>query len=162
MALFWRNIYNREVITGASGEERLLTTLGIAETMRRVILQGYIDIRTTDSAQVDQWIRHGVLSLIQVTSGNPPPAPDPIRIGPHDTRDIVYSQFHQLGFPSILTNTYASPEPPGMIDIDVEVSRGNGVDPISIWWVWGLPNTSVAGVNIGFSRFWARILFEQA
>lgn len=161
MVYFWRSGYMREVITGSHGAERHIASAGLGERIRRVILQAYIDVRNTDSGVIDQWIRHGVLSLIEATHGNPPPNPDPVALGGYDTRDIVYSEFHQVGNPLILTNVYSVPGPPGMISVDVEVSRGDGVDPVAVWWVWGLPNTSVAGVNAGFERFWYRCLIEQ-
>lgn len=161
MALFWVNVYNREVLTGQQGEERFLTSVSIAARLRRVVLQGYIDISTSTSDVVNQWIRHGVLSLIQVTHGEFAPPPEPIRTDATVGRDIVYSSFHSVGNPNILLNRYQVPPPGQMIDVDVEVSRGDGIEPLNVYWVWGLPNTSVAGVAVGFSRFWARLLLED-
>lgn len=161
MVYFWRSGYMRQVLSGSSGTEHRLVMTGIGERVRRVVLQAYIDLRNTDSGVIDQWIRHGVLSLLEATHGNPPPAPDPVRLGGYDTRDILYSEFHQVGNPQILVNTWSVPDPPGMITMDVEVSRGDGVAPVAVWWVWGLPNTSVAGVNAGYERFWYRCLVER-
>ena len=160
MAYTWRSGYVRNVTVGSSGQARQLVLLGTLERCRRVVLEAMIDVRNSDSGVIDQWMRHGVLSLIQATTGNPPPAPELVRLGNYGTRDILYSRFDQLGNNNILVNSYIVPQAPDMIRIDVEVSRGDGELPTAIWWVWGLPNTSVAGVDAGFDRWWYRVLVE--
>lgn len=161
MATFWESDIIRNTAAGRSQGSWQLASLGTAERLVRVVLQGYIDLRTGESAQIEQWIRHGVLSLIEITYGSPPPAPAPVSTGDYDTRDIVFSDYQQLGFAGVLTNTYAVPVAPARIDIDVAVRRGDGVQEVGVWWVWGLPSTVVAGVNVGFERAWYRVLVDQ-
>lgn len=160
MAEFWESgiIRNRDVARAQASHQ--LALLGTAERLRRVVLQAYIDVDNASSDQALEWTIAGVLSLIEVTRGSPPPTPEPVGLGNFNTRDIVFSQFAAPTISQFLTGISRVPGLTGLFDIDVSVSRGDGTSELAVWWVWGLPDTTVSGVAAGFERAWFRVLAD--
>lgn len=146
--------------SGGHQDQVPLTSVSSNEVLRRVIVDYYIDITNPDPEVLITWMQYGVLSLIEATTGSPPPPPDQVGNGLFDYRDILYSQFDTVGNPGIFSGWYRVP---GSLDsghIDVEISRKPGDEPLIIWWNYGLPGFLGAGVEVGFWRCWSRCLLE--
>lgn len=157
----WMSGHRTETVTPGSNAIVPLVSVNANERLRRVVLNWYIDCRSQDSAILGTWLTYGVVSLLQWTSSQEPPIPEPISAGNYDERDILHSRMAGIGWGGMFNNAYRVPDGSGIVEQDVETSRGDGVDPGIVWWVWGLGSFAGAGVGIGYWRCWYRVLVDE-
>lgn len=160
VAVAWLSGMTSGSISGAYENQVPLLGLGLAERMRRFVGRWYIDYLSPTSAVTSTWLYYGVISLIEVTRGGPPPTPSPISAGLFSSRDIVWSDFQTLGNPNVLTGRYRVPGDGRAGEIDTEVSRGDGVDPLEVWWNWGVAPGHGLTTGDGYYRMWWRVLVD--
>lgn len=162
MAYTWVSNHQTNTTSGRHRAAVPLTSVSSNEVLRRVICEFYIDVVNPAQEVIVPWSQYGILSLIEATSGNPPPTPVLIGSTTYDNRDILYSRYDTFGHPAVFfTNWYRVPGD-GMVGrIDVEISRRPDPDPLIIWWNWGMPSFGGGGVEVGFDRVWSRCLLES-
>lgn len=160
MAVFWRSglVLNTG---GINGSEVPIVQLGLAERLRRIIMRWQIIVQPVDAAIRSDIYQNGIISLVQATSGSPPAFPDPIANGFFDDRDIIYSDWQTMGPAATVTGLNPVPADGRSGEMDTDVSRGDGITPYQIWWVWGVGPLHTTSVNVCFDRLWFRALIEQ-
>lgn len=143
-----------------SHDEVPLTSISSNERLRRVIVYAYTMWNFPTGTDQFNAMNTGLVSLIEWTSAPFPPAPEPVTSGNFNDRDILDSQFHQMGPNNVFAGENMIPSAPGMIIHDTAMQRGDGVDPGIVWWVWGLPN--ISGTDLPYARamLWFRVLRE--
>jgi hypothetical protein len=161
MVYTWVSQASRELTSGRNNDQVPLTSVSSNEVLRRVILHFYIDVVVELVDDTVPWMQRGVLSLIEATTGTPPPIPDTVHNNLFDYRDILYSRLDTMGFPGILQRWFRVPGGGMSATIDVEISRRPDPDPLIIWWNWGLPGGGAATSPNGFWRMWSRCLLES-
>lgn len=161
MPLTWLSGSIAEQFTGRHEHVVPLTSVSSDEVLKRVILYWYINIQSQDSAVLATWTSYGVLSLIQWTEGDPPATPEEIGDGDYDARDIVDSELVTAGWGGVFSNQYRAPEQGWIGHLDTNVQRKPAPDAGIVWWCWGLPTFTGAGVEVGYEKAWWRVLIEQ-
>jgi hypothetical protein len=156
----WVSQAATEVTTPTNNAQVPLTSVSSNEVLRRVVVEYYVDAVVSATNELIPWMQRGLLSLVEVTSGNPPPIPDPIQATGFDTRDILYSRLDTVQGASIFNNWFRVPGNGDAGRIDVEISRRPDPDPLIVWWNWGVPGGNLGTSNIGFWRVWSRCLLE--
>lgn len=156
----WQDGYARST-AGQHHEELAIGSVSTNERLERVIVYWYINLVSPGSAVLGTWLDYGVQSLIQVTAGSPPPIPDQVGLEAYNLRDIVDSSFSRVGWSDVFTNYYVAPSNAPHGHHDVSIKRRPTTDPMIVWWLWGLPSFTGAGVEIGYYKVWWRVLVQQ-
>lgn len=156
----WQDGFLRAT-SGGHHDEVPLGSVSTNERLERVILYANINVVTGDSAVRQTWLDYGVLSLIQATAGSPPPIPEEVGFENFQLRDIVDSSYWRMYANTEFTNWSTIPEQAPHIHHDVSIKRRNALDPQIIWWLWGLPGFTGAGVEVGYMKVWWRLLVQQ-
>lgn len=156
----WQDGFSRAT-SGGHHEELPLGSVSTNERLERVILYWYINLVSPSSAVLSTWLDYGVQSLIQVTAGSPPPIPEDVGQENYNLRDIVDSSYSRVGFSDVFNDWYSVPTQAPAGHHDVSITRRNPDDPMIVWWCWGLPSFTGAGVEIGFWKAWWRVLVKQ-
>lgn len=156
----WQDGYGRAT-SGAHHEEVPIGSVSTNERLERVIVYWYVNLLAPTSAVLGTWLDYGVQSLIQVTAGSPPPIPADVGQEDYHLRDIVDSSYSRVGFSDVFTNWYTAPAYSPYGKHDVSIQRRNAEEPMIVWWLWGLPSFTGAGVEIGYWKAWWRVLVKQ-
>ena len=156
----WQDGFLRAT-AGGHHDEVPLGSVSSNERLERVILYANINVVTGDSAVRQTWLDYGVLSLIQVTAGSPPPIPEDVGVENFNLRDIYDSSYWRMYANTEFANWSTIPENAPHIKHDRNTLRRPTTDPMIVWWCWGLPGFTGAGVEVGYMKVWWRVLVQQ-
>lgn len=145
---------------GTSHEELVIASVAATERLERVQLSFYVNTITTDSDVILTWLAQGVLVTVQWTQAafGTPPTPEQVGTSNLSLDDILADSYARLGPAEIFTDLRAVPDR-GVVHLDVLVRRqppagGSG----RVWCCWGLADFAGAGVAVGFSKVYSRVL----
>ena len=145
---------------GASHEEIVIASVAATERLERVQLSFYVLTQSSDSDVTLSWMRQGVLVTVQWTEAafGTPPTPQQVGTSNLSLDDILADSYARLGPAEIFTDIRAVPDR-GVVHLDVLVRRqppsgGSG----RVWCCWGLADFAGAGVAVGFSKVYSRVL----
>lgn len=147
--------------SGGHHEELAIASISTNERLERVITYWYVNLLGPDSAVLGTWLDYGILSLVQVTAGSPPPIPDQVGFEAYHLRDIVDSTYTRVGFSDVFNNYYTAPAQSPVVHSDVSITRRPVDDPMIVWWLYGLPGFTGAGIEVGYWKLWWRVLVKQ-
>lgn len=159
----WETLAIRSTF-GQHNAQYAAATVDDHQRVERVVSFMYINVVTTVTDVVGTWLDRGVLTLIQWTDAVPGPPPDPGDLGDAflSDLDIMDTAFNRLGPNNIFTNFWPVPADRVPSALDTRVRRrpppgGQG----TVWFTWGLPNFTGAGVEVGFDKIIIRTLITE-
>ncbi len=161
MSYHWVTNFQQYHTAGQHHDEIALAFTEPGQRIRRVILYWKVWVDQPASEVLSTWLSWGVLSVIQWTFGAPLPIPDDVGQGDYDNRDLLDTQWTSLGASGVFNLLYSFPGGGGAVGHhDITPNRSADVTGGAVWWCWGLPLFTGAGIEVGHGSFWSRVLIE--
>jgi len=150
MSYFWRRSMSYETVFDTDwGFTILGAQIGIAERLRRTIVDFHAHVVNPLVNYGDSVASMGMRLAVEVTVGNPPPAPTyPTPASDLGDRDILHFE-QRPGELFVGQNEEVTrlrfPRCPDVFHVDTPAQRKPAEEPIAVWlwWQWAFPSTTL-------------------